>query len=268
MRNEILYLGRWQPLATEFYIAKYLSEYIPVRKAKFHDKNLDLNAKYILTALPTLAHSEFWESIKSIKIAHIFDLVRHTPREELYFDRLKHFDIVISPENVEYPFPHEYLQQGYDPEDYFPIKRTKIYDVGFIGHIYCSRRSQIKKLVKIVIRKNVYRERFSAFVNECKIMLAMPSWIDISGYWSDRVYLYLACGGFVLHHYVEGIEEEFEDGKHLAYYYSMQDLVEKINFYLKKDFLRDKIAEKGYERVKNFTWRERVKSLWQIISRL
>ena len=79
-------------------------------------------------------------------------------------------------------------------------------------------------------------------------------------YWSNRLYETLGRGGFLLHPYTKGIEEEFEDGKHLVLYErdNMKDLFEKIDYYLAHDDEREKIRKAGHEHVKkHFTYKQR-----------
>jgi hypothetical protein len=53
-------------------------------------------------------------------------------------------------------------------------------------------------------------------------------------YWSNRVYLTLGFGGFLLHPYCEQLAQHYTDGKEIAYYRSRQELHELIAIYLHK----------------------------------
>lgn len=79
-------------------------------------------------------------------------------------------------------------------------------------------------------------------------------------YWSDRVYETLGRGGFMIHPYIKGMEEHFEDGKHLVFYEfgNFDDLKAKIDYYLTHDEEREKIRLAGHEHVKrNHTYMQR-----------
>lgn len=79
-------------------------------------------------------------------------------------------------------------------------------------------------------------------------------------YWSDRVYETLGRGGFMIHPYIEGMEQDFEDGKHLVFYKfgDFDDLKAKIDYYLEHDDEREKIRLAGHEHVKaNHTYNNR-----------
>ncbi len=64
-----------------------------------------------------------------------------------------------------------------------------------------------------------------------------------------RVLEMMACQGFVLVNYQEDLAKEFEDGKELVMYRSLEEMVEKIRYYLEHEDERRKIARAGYEKV-------------------
>lgn len=87
---------------------------------------------------------------------------------------------------------------------------------------------------------------------------------DYPYYWSDRVYETLGRGGFIIHPYIKGMEEHFEDGKHLVFYpfNDFSKLKELIDYYLEHNEEREKIRLAGHEHVKaNHTYKNR----WQHI---
>ena len=64
-----------------------------------------------------------------------------------------------------------------------------------------------------------------------------------------RVFDILSCGGFCLTNYQPEIDELFEEGKDLAIYTDMQDMMRKINYYLEHDEERKQIALNGYHKI-------------------
>lgn len=87
---------------------------------------------------------------------------------------------------------------------------------------------------------------------------------DYPYYWSDRVYETLGRGGFIIHPYVKGMEEHFEDKKHLVFYEygNFKQLEELIEYYLEHPEEREYIRKAGHEHVKaNHTYKNR----WQYI---
>ena len=65
--------------------------------------------------------------------------------------------------------------------------------------------------------------------------------------------------GFYLVEYMEELEEFFEIGKEIVCYSGPEDLVEKVQYYLKHDTEREKIRQAGYERsLRDHTWHKRL----------
>jgi hypothetical protein len=83
-------------------------------------------------------------------------------------------------------------------------------------------------------------------------------------YWSDRIYETIGRGGFLIHPYINGLEKEFEDKKHVVFYEynNLNQLQELINYYLEHDAEREEIRRSGHELVKNnYTYKNR----WEAI---
>ncbi len=65
----------------------------------------------------------------------------------------------------------------------------------------------------------------------------------------QRIWDIMACRGFVLTNYQPELEEYFEIGTHLETFSSIEELNDKIDYYLKNDSKRETIARAGYEEV-------------------
>lgn len=79
------------------------------------------------------------------------------------------------------------------------------------------------------------------YINGAKIGIGVNSF-NKRKYSSDRLGNYIACGTFYLPHYFEGIEEIFKQGINLDWFKTIDELDEKIKFYLKHDAIRRNIA--------------------------
>lgn len=93
---------------------------------------------------------------------------------------------------------------------------------------------------------------------------------DYPWYWSDRVYETLGRGGFLIMPYITGLDDYFEDGKHLVFYEfgDFKDLKNKIDFYLANDEAREYIRNQGHELVKKRdTYTERWKEILSEVSK-
>lgn len=93
---------------------------------------------------------------------------------------------------------------------------------------------------------------------------------DYPWYWSDRVYETLGRGGFLIMPYIQGMEQEFEDGKHLVNYEygDFKQLKYLIDYYLDNPKEREAIRRAGHEQVKNnYTYLHRWKVILDEINR-
>lgn len=82
-----------------------------------------------------------------------------------------------------------------------------------------------------------------------------------------RIWDTLGAGGFLLSNEQEEIPELLEPGKDLDTFQSTEELIEKCQFYLKREDLRNQIARHGYETVQqNYTCRQQLIRLLQTVS--
>ncbi len=81
-----------------------------------------------------------------------------------------------------------------------------------------------------------------------------------------RVYDILGAGGFCLTNFQAELPMFFENEKHLVWYYNNEDLYEKVDFYLKHDAERQRIAAAGQEYVRETcTYEARIKEMLEQI---
>ncbi|MDE6737825.1 MAG: glycosyltransferase [Lachnospiraceae bacterium] len=85
---------------------------------------------------------------------------------------------------------------------------------------------------------------------------------------SLRIWDVLGCGGFLLTNYQAEIPEYFEIGRDLETYESMEELEQKIQYYLTHEEERIEIAINGYEKVAAYhTWEQRITEMIRILSK-
>ncbi|MCA8954590.1 MAG: glycosyltransferase family 1 protein [Planctomycetes bacterium] len=86
-------------------------------------------------------------------------------------------------------------------------------------------------------------------------------------YFSNRLFLTLACRGFHLIHYVPGTEKLFVDGRHLAWFRDREECLERISYYLDHPAEREAIAQAGYDLVsKGHRYEDRVADILAILA--
>ena len=84
---------------------------------------------------------------------------------------------------------------------------------------------------------------------------------------SLRVWDILGCGGFLLTNYQAEIPEYFEIGRDLETYESMEELEQKVQYYLNHEDERIEIAINGYEKTARFhTYELRLAEMIRILS--
>jgi spore maturation protein CgeB len=143
-----------------------------------------------------------------------------------------------------------HVTEGYDSTIESVLNNDKVLDVSFIGSVYGNRAEILGSLKSNVhVTQDAYDSKHSEVVSSSKINLNICTSLGAS----DRVYKILAAGGFLLTDDWTGREEMFEDEKHLVIYHSIDDLNQKIDYYLANPDLRDKIAKEGNKEVQKYS---------------
>lgn len=154
-----------------------------------------------------------------------------------------------------------HICEGFDHTVDFPRDVLKQYDVSFIGNIYGDRQKLITNINhKVELISNAYGPNHSIEVSKTKINLNFCT----SAGASDRVYKILAAGGFLLSNDWKNRENYLTNGKDCVIFYDMEDLNNKIDYYLKNEEERNKIAQQGLKSVQKFNrinWARRITEL-------
>ena len=156
--------------------------------------------------------------------------------------------------------------EGFDTRNDFPCDVAKEHEVTFLGNVYGDRAELLKKIQReIHIKNSAYGKEHAIEVSKSIVNLNICT--DRSA--SDRVYKVLAAKGFLISNDWHGREEMFEDGKDLVIFDTIQDLNEKIEFYLANQELANKIAKSGYNKVQKYTrlnWAKEIVRLYEQIN--
>jgi spore maturation protein CgeB len=152
-----------------------------------------------------------------------------------------------------------FLQEGYDHLSNQPYKCKYKYDVSFIGALR-NKRHEYYKEIGFHIINDAYGREHSIAVSQSKINLNFTE-----GGTSDRTYKVLASKGFLLTEPWESMENDFTVGKDFDVFTSVDELKEKIKYYLEHGEERLKIARHGYETVQKF---DRIHWAKEIISKI
>lgn len=158
-----------------------------------------------------------------------------------------------------------HVYEGFDATVDTPHDLVQVHDISFIGSLYGERKEmlyRIKKPVNIV--SNAYGAEHAKMVSSTKINLNFCTGDGAS----DRIYKTLAAKGFLLTNDWVGREKTFIDGQEIVVFKDIDDLNEKIEYFLTHQEERIAIAEKGHQTVQQFTresWGKRIIEIYESI---
>ncbi len=133
--------------------------------------------------------------------------------------------------------------------------------------VYFYTSSQLpRRLVKENV-KNMgyadYQKEMPFIFHNSKINLNITSRTIETGI-PQRVFDILSCGGFCLTNYQPEIDQYFTDGEDLAMYTSLEEMMDKADYYLTHEKERMEIAQNGYKRIReNFELKDKVAEILQ-----
>jgi len=189
----------------------------------------------------------------------------------------KQADIMYLTNRGEVPQYHDlevnakFITGGCDPTAHRMVERPeRLYqsDVAFIGRPNTPERAEcIQVLAKrfdlklwgsgwekyglSVAATDVYASEYRKICAGAKIILGWNIDPTIDLYFSNRTWYTLGCGGFLLTAYTPSLEELFGRGKELDWFETVEECCDKIEYYLRHNEERKKIARAGYQLANN-----------------
>jgi len=97
------------------------------------------------------------------------------------------------------------------------------------------------------LKSSIYPKEYAKICYSAKIILGCDQSVELEGYFSNRTWITLGCGGFLLTNYSPGLEFIFTKGEHLEWYHNPEECLELIDYYLKHEARRKQIAQNGYQ---------------------
>lgn len=266
---KILYIGTFGKNSTEKHIADELERQgCKVYKfSKNEDSRLALNVSkkvdlVMFSKLPP-RWKLFMDKVETKTCCWIFDVY---PFNERTLDEQQfRADIVYSTGGVE---DSKILRQAIDEPQKQMFNYDKIYDIVFVGSIYGEHRAKLDEFLlqnyagryyQIGDKNEIRGTDLNHILGQTKIVVGDSYPKDY--YWSNRVYEITGRGGFLLHPHVKGMDDEWIDKKHLAYYNykDFDDLKEKIDYYLENEEEREQIRKQGFNHCP--TYKKRIQEL-------
>ena len=184
----------------------------------------------------------------------------------------------------------DYLQVGFDEKLFCPFYAPKnIPSVIFLGsnYSYCNFPLSLLRSNMVESLKKRFKTQFCVYGNKWNNLSSGDNYLqpheeaiaylsskiainlshfDYGRYSSDRMLRLMGSGGFCLTHEFEGIENDFIINKHIATWSTIDELIEKVGFYLANDYKREKIRKEGCTFVRQTcTWNHRIKQLKDLI---
>ena len=151
-------------------------------------------------------------------------------------------------------------------------EREKIYDVLFVGRPYGSREKNIEYLIDNGINIAVFgskewsenrkikpyyhgflpNEKYDETVSKAKILIGFMEDTTGTPHINAKLFDAAKTNQFIITTYYLPFETDygFEEGKHVVMYKSIEDLVDKIKYYLERPEERRRIADNLYRKVK------------------
>lgn len=144
----------------------------------------------------------------------------------------------------------------------------KKYDICFVGNIAPGPREELLRLIQKhfpnVFIGQRYLQEMARTLSGSRIVFNCSVKDDLN----MRVFEALACGSLLLTNALpdSGQDELFQDGVHLATYTDSEEMLHKIEYYLKHDNERERIAAAGREAaLQAHTYRHRMEELLHAI---
>lgn len=122
-------------------------------------------------------------------------------------------------------------------------------------------------ILKAIKGRWLFGEKLVKQYKASKIVLNINSWFLEKWHGvNQRVFDVPACGAFLLTDYVREIEGFFKPGIEIETYSTIEELIDKMHFYLRHDNVREGIARRGFEKAQKLpTWRDRAREIVKVL---
>lgn len=132
--------------------------------------------------------------------------------------------------------------------------------IGLIEFLKNKKDIDFKTIGFDSLKERIYNSAHNRACACAKIVLGHCGFATVSHSNSYRDFIIPGCGSFFLTEYVKDMEEMYKIGEEIEVYKTPEECYDKIKYYLNHDEERNKIAERGYLRVrKDHTFKQRMK---------
>lgn len=171
-----------------------------------------------------------------------------------------------------YDAPYELPLDYYYKELFFARKLTHIertllmellserYDIRLYTRDSETVPDGVKRFPEVDQQNEAFKVFYSGKINLNITMRSIESGVPM------RIFDIMSVGGFVLTNYQEEIPELFEEGKEIVTFRTPEELIEKADYYLSHDKIRQQIGINGYKKVKKcYTYEHQLKKIISIL---
>jgi spore maturation protein CgeB len=234
------------------------------------------------------------ETVQSFRGRKIFYFIDALPRYESVYPIIPLFDeyFLFEPTDVKivkdkFGLNAHFLTLAYSPSRYFKKNITHdVYDFSFVGSNYPKREEYLDSLLSVsenlCLYGDFYKSKYRTLRKKTKKVnapfplvndLYNQSRININIHHPQskeglaiRTFEIIGAGGFQLVERQKAALEFFEENKHMAFYDSKEEFVDKADYFLKHDGLRKQIAENCYYlAMQKHTWKHRMKEMFEMM---
>lgn len=196
-----------------------------------------------------------WDGINRINGTVSNELVAHIRKVTPGFQMVNFFDIAES----------TYFEDGYLTRKVANIERICVLNLlaeRYPVTLYTTSKTAEERLSNVKIMPPICSEKdLHDTFKSSKINLNI-SLKGIEGGTPQRVLDILGASGFVLTNYCPETAELFREDEEIVMFRSPEELIEKVEYYLKHDKEREQIARNGHEKVMQcYTYEKKMKDL-------
>lgn len=206
----------------------------------------DLCIIYYNKVIQTKATKNVWW-LCDLRPAYIWNYAKY---DHIFLCNKEHLDDY----SKKFGCPVTFLPQCGDDRDIGYSGRTVTRDIVFIGNFSSQYHLGRSKVLEELSRVNLSVELITGegYSRDTKYIYAnAPFCLSMSpnakGYTSNRLYNILSSGGFCLSKYFDGIEDLFENHKHLCWFKTGEEAREIVDYYYEHPEEYEIIKKKGKE---------------------
>ena len=156
------------------------------------------------------------------------------------------------------------------------------YDWCFVGTNYGAKRNIYIEELKKVFPKYIIKglgfegdsyssyEETSIIFSQSKIIINIndDEYCSLSKYFSDRLIMGMMCGKLVLTNNQNNLDSVFKIGTDLDTYKDLNELIEKMKYYLNVDYRRKEIGDKAILSTSDYSMRKMFPKFFETALRL